>query len=646
MASKKSDEPDNTVSGGRRGSRGSSKLASANRTKNLPGSSQTAAELEAKIQTLRTQYEKALHRLSLVKGQLANQTSTATELRMEADALRRRAIELEVALKVRNREFDQLIRDNQALTEQKLMASVEAADRIEAQIARLASIMQPTVEPATQPTNQPAMQAPVAVTAEPRRRWLGGLRRLFSGRTKGAGLAARADALAQCALFDGAWYLSENPDVRKVGSDPLTHYLMTGSAEGRDPHPLFDTEWYIGQLEPVTVPALSYLEHYLNKGASSGLSPQPLFDAAWYLAQNPDVAASGQAPLDHFVSSGWREGRSPHPLFEVSAFLEKHPEMLKGNTDPVSHYLQNWDKTHINPSPKFDARWYLETNIDVMECGMNPLRHYVTSGQFEGRLPRPGTGSREQGSASPSARPDRAAGQPSPLPDLFELRSGNALARCAVVVQMTTQSDACIAAAWLAMIECDFDLFVLAAPHLLTELEECVTLPHRKRLEVIESHDAPHEGFLFSHLVNNRILDAYEIVGWLNEAARLPKPFAPFDPLSFASQDPDFGIVCSISASVGSLSVAPELLRRLNIASARIGRATPPADAPAPDCPLFWINALLFRHVAACRLAPHELHFSAPGPRPNQINGGRELLALLFAAASFDGGFTVREYYG
>lgn len=71
--------------------------------------------------------------------------------------------------------------------------------------------------------------------------------------------------------FDPAYYLSQYPDVREAGIDPLHHYLRHGWKEGRDP--------------------------------STGFSTNN------YLAANPDVVASGLNPLVHFVNHGLAEGR-------------------------------------------------------------------------------------------------------------------------------------------------------------------------------------------------------------------------------------------------------------------------------------------------------------------------------------------------
>ena len=45
-------------------------------------------------------------------------------------------------------------------------------------------------------------------------------------------------------LFDAAFYLDRNADVRAAGIDPFVHYIQHGAAEGRKPHPLFEPEYF------------------------------------------------------------------------------------------------------------------------------------------------------------------------------------------------------------------------------------------------------------------------------------------------------------------------------------------------------------------------------------------------------------------
>ncbi|THD76989.1 MAG: hypothetical protein E7812_13575, partial [Phenylobacterium sp.] len=73
--------------------------------------------------------------------------------------------------------------------------------------------------------------------------------------------------------FDAAYYLGMHPDVGAAGTDPLTHFLIAGWREGRDPAPWFSVR--------------DYLELY------------------------PDVALAGQNPFIHYLLAGRAEGRTP-----------------------------------------------------------------------------------------------------------------------------------------------------------------------------------------------------------------------------------------------------------------------------------------------------------------------------------------------
>ena len=72
-------------------------------------------------------------------------------------------------------------------------------------------------------------------------------------------------------IFDPAWYLEKNPDVKAASARPFTHFCFHGVFEGR--------------------------------------APSAAFNAEKYLAQNPDVVRSGITPEVHYLLHGWREGR-------------------------------------------------------------------------------------------------------------------------------------------------------------------------------------------------------------------------------------------------------------------------------------------------------------------------------------------------
>jgi serralysin len=54
------------------------------------------------------------------------------------------------------------------------------------------------------------------------------------------------------------------------------------------------------------------LTHYMLVGWTEGRDPSSYFDTARYLADNPDVAVAQINPLAHFLQSGVYEGRQPY----------------------------------------------------------------------------------------------------------------------------------------------------------------------------------------------------------------------------------------------------------------------------------------------------------------------------------------------
>ncbi|MGU3329539.1 rhamnan synthesis F family protein [Methylobacterium mesophilicum] len=220
-----------------------------------------------------------------------------------------------------------------------------------------------------------------------------------------------AHGLSPSPLFDGPWYLEDNPDVASAGLNPLLHYLDSGRSEGRVIRPvadsgevariaqseLFDAGWYRENQAP-GVAAEHAARHYLQEGAARGLSPSPLFDGPWYLVNNADVAAAGRNPLLHYLNDGRSEGRSICPfadpaalapiegsaLFDADWYRTTYVPDLPPN-QAARHYLREGAARGMNPGPLFDGAWYLGNNADVAEAGLNPLLHYLISGRAEGR---------------------------------------------------------------------------------------------------------------------------------------------------------------------------------------------------------------------------------------------------------------------
>lgn len=103
------------------------------------------------------------------------------------------------------------------------------------------------------------------------------LRRLTPG-----GLGERGKALAmrrkvaQSGLFDARWYLEQYPDIAAARTDPLTHFMVTGWREGRQPGPKFDVNYYRYAHPDVAKTRVNPLAHYVLHGRAEGRSSRGL----------------------------------------------------------------------------------------------------------------------------------------------------------------------------------------------------------------------------------------------------------------------------------------------------------------------------------------------------------------------------------
>jgi hypothetical protein len=73
--------------------------------------------------------------------------------------------------------------------------------------------------------------------------------------------------------FNAAYYMGKYPDV--AGMNPLKHYCLRGGFEGRNPCPGFDGAYYISQNPDVAQSNLNPLLHYLLFGIREQRKPKP-----------------------------------------------------------------------------------------------------------------------------------------------------------------------------------------------------------------------------------------------------------------------------------------------------------------------------------------------------------------------------------
>ena len=234
-------------------------------------------------------------------------------------------------------------------------------------------------------------------------------------------MAARADAIAVSqiisAAFDSDFYRRAYPELVLDSMDPVTHYLVHGWREGRDPAPWFSSKAYLAEYPEVAKSGEEPFTHYLRLGQAQGrtafasrwgepylaaaaaragrasgwrmdepLSPVavaqgrvgqadpaerelvgPSFDAAFYLASNPDVSSVGADPLDHFLMFGWREMRDPSARFSVRDYLEVYPDIEAAGINPFVHYLRTGKaegRTSRNP---LGFRYQIVAKLEPME---------------------------------------------------------------------------------------------------------------------------------------------------------------------------------------------------------------------------------------------------------------------------------------
>lgn len=114
--------------------------------------------------------------------------------------------------------------------------------------------------------------------------------------------------------FDDAYYLAHYPDVAASGTNPLTHYVLHGYKEGRN--------------------------------------PSAMFDSAYYLTENPDVATCGMNPLLHFCESGWKELRKPCKAFDVWWYWSTHLNPADDSINPLADYLERGQQLDLSTRPR------------------------------------------------------------------------------------------------------------------------------------------------------------------------------------------------------------------------------------------------------------------------------------------------------
>jgi uncharacterized protein VirK/YbjX len=190
--------------------------------------------------------------------------------------------------------------------------------------------------------------------------------------------------------FSVSDYLSDHPDVRAVGMEPLEHYLTYGRAEGRRVKAsrykdvvrmlaawpefvaLFDSDHYQRQVGP-TLSGPAPLVDYMTTGWRSGADPYPGFDAAFYTLHNGVTPCDVVSPFEHYVTIGRRLGYAVNPK---DAFKRVVSDSNPTRSASLSAILDQV----LSIQPDFLAGWrsgkYLCTNFSAKDRWSSFLFHY------------------------------------------------------------------------------------------------------------------------------------------------------------------------------------------------------------------------------------------------------------------------------
>ena len=149
---------------------------------------------------------------------------------------------------------------------------------------------------------------------------------------------------------------------------------------------LFDAAYYESQTGRAFATREAALSHFLVKGAGQGRDPNRLFDTTFYLAQAPELDTSRANALAHFLAVGAFERRDPSPYFDVEFYFAQAPGLRENGINPLVHYLEHArDQCACNPNPLFAPGFYTALYEEVGGCQETPFEHYLRAGWRAGR---------------------------------------------------------------------------------------------------------------------------------------------------------------------------------------------------------------------------------------------------------------------
>lgn len=140
-------------------------------------------------------------------------------------------------------------------------------------------------------------------------------------------------------LFDEDFYKKEYPDIDQSGIDPITHYVLNGHLENRNPTVFFSTKIYKKEYDlNGQNPFVHYLKNnigkvYIDKGYMKNFSYDtinlvkerllkfPYYSEKEYIRMNMDMKNTSKNITEFAITKGLQEGRELISKILVSEFL-------------------------------------------------------------------------------------------------------------------------------------------------------------------------------------------------------------------------------------------------------------------------------------------------------------------------------------
>jgi glycosyltransferase involved in cell wall biosynthesis len=130
------------------------------------------------------------------------------------------------------------------------------------------------------------------------------------------------ELLRGSSFFDSKWYLDRYADVAAAGLDPVDHYTRFGANEGRDPGPRFSSSAYLASRKDVAAASLNPLIHFLRFGIAEHPGPPP----AHSVEIRTDAASkrSHKTAKALFISHDANIGGAPVVLAGIARWFQDH----------------------------------------------------------------------------------------------------------------------------------------------------------------------------------------------------------------------------------------------------------------------------------------------------------------------------------